>query len=454
MKTLFRFLPVLLLACLPLVSSCQIDPLTGKRTFNIYGYQTEKELGDAAVQPIIAQLGGLYPDAPTQRYVNQVGQRIVEAGRTRLREQAEFPDWEFNFYVVNSSMINAFALPGGHIFITRGILLRMNDEAELAGLLGHEATHVFGRHGTERMSQQIAAVLTYLVVASTSERLQDVAVIGMVGYQFYSLSYSRSHESEADAFGMRFAVRAGYHPDGIINVMRMLDEMMHEHGSRPPEFMSTHPDPGNRVRALTEQMNKEYRDTASYVRNQPQFYSATTDMRAAQPAYDIADRGDALMAEGFKAQEEGNSALAKQKYEQALAQYQQAAQMRGNHAILHVNVAQALYYLQRFDEAEQSSRRALSLEARAFWPNFMGGMVAFRRGDYAAASQRLDSSVQLVPDSPTGTFYLAQSYDQLQRRAEAITYYRRTFDIYNGQGPVAEQCRQRLIELGEPDPAQ
>lgn len=453
MKTLLRFLPVLLLACLPLLSSCQIDPLTGKRTFNLYGYQSEKEMGDAAVEPIIAQLGGLYPDAATQRYVDAVGRKVVAAARTRVRDEAEFPDWEFNFHVVNSSMVNAFALPGGHVFVTRGMMLRLEDESELAGLLGHEAAHVFGRHGTERMSQQMAAMLAALVVSSADERLQDVAVIGVLGYQFYELSYSRSHESESDAFGMRFAVRAGYHPEGIIGVMQKLDEMMHEHGSRPPEFMSTHPDPGNRVRALTEQMNKEYAGSGQYVRNQPQYHGAIADMRAAQPAYDIADAADALMAEGFKAQEGGNSALARQKYEQALQQYQRAAQMR-NHAILHVNVAQAMYYLQRYDEAEQASRRALSLDARAFWPNFMGGMVAFKRNDNAVAAQRLESAIMLVPESPIGMFYLAQSYDRLDRRPEAVSWYRKTWNLYNGQGATAETCRERLIALGEPDPRQ
>jgi predicted Zn-dependent protease len=450
MTRFLRVLPALLLALIPLVSACQVDPLTGKRTLNLYSYDDEKAMGDEAVQPILAELGGLYPDKASQDYLDRVGQKVVTAARTRVKDSADFPDWDFNFYLVNTSMINAFALPGGHVFVTRGILNKLDDEAELAGLLGHEVAHVFARHGSERMSEQMLVTLGALLASSSSEELEGIAVIGMLGYQFLSLSYSRNNEAESDTFGMRFAARAGYDPEGIIGVMKMLDEVTAAHGGGPPEFLSTHPHPTNRVQDLTKQYNDQYNGGGNYIRNQPQFTSAMVNMRAAQPAYDKADQADALMRQGF---ESADTAAAKQKFEQALSLHKQAAGMQPQHAILHVNVAQAAYYLDRLDEAEQSSRRALALDGSAFWPNFMGGVVALKKNEHAVAAARLEIALKLIPGSPVGLYNLAQAYDGANRKLDAANHYRKAYEAYGGEGDVAEACRSRLIEMGQPDPA-
>lgn len=454
---MIRFVPfVLLLAAASTFGmSCQIDPLTGKSTLNVYSFEQEKRMGDEAAPPIVAQLGGLYPDDATQRYVNDVGQKVVTAARTRLREEANFPDWDFQFYVVNDSMINAFALPGGHVFVTRGIMLGLEDEAELAGLLGHEVAHVFARHSAERMTETALMNIPVAMLASVEET-QGVAAVGMVAVQILGLSYSRSDESESDTFGMRFAARAGYHPAGVIGVMQMLDDHSAERGGSPPEFLSTHPDPGNRVAALTRQLNNEYANAdanGNYVRNPGAYVGACADMRAAQPAYELADRGDAAMAAGFEAFENGDSALASRKYGDALRLYEQATNRVNDHAILHVNAAQARYYLEDYDAAETSIRRALRLEGGSFWPNFMGGMVAIQREDNTAAQQRLTRALAIVPESPVGNFYTAVAWDRENNTAQASEYYGRTWDILGGQGELAERARSRLIELGQPDPA-
>lgn len=446
---------LLLIACAALLAACQVDPLTGKRTVNLYSYEDEKRMGDENAQPIIAELGGLYPDKATQDYVNRIGQEVVAAGRTRLKEEAEFPDWDFQFYVVNTSMINAFALPGGHVFITRGILNRMKDEAELAGLLGHEVTHVFARHGVERMSEMTLMILP-MALLGAFEETQGVAVVGIVAVQLLGLSYGRHDEEESDHFGMRFAARAGYHPAGVIGVMQMLKEVTDAAGGGPPEFLSTHPDPGNRVKYLTDQLNKEYPnadDSAKYVRNEQQFGNAMIDMRAAQKAYDIADRGDAAMAEAFEAHNTGNASGAEAKYTEALALYQQAVALEPDHSILNVNVAQAHFYLQDYDSGEKWIGRALDRDRGAFWPNFIGGLIAIKADQNAVAQTRLQNALKLVPGSPVGMYYLAVSYDRQDDRANAVKNYRNTYDAMQGEGDLAERARTRLIELGEPDPA-
>ncbi|MBE7490645.1 MAG: M48 family metalloprotease [Planctomycetes bacterium] len=434
-------------------TGCQTDALTGKKTLNLYSYEEEKRLGDEAVQPILAELGGLYPDTALQQYLDEVGQKVAAAGRTRLKGQAEFPDWPFQFYLVNSSMLNAFALPGGHVFVTRGILLRLKDEAELAGLLGHEVAHVFGRHGVERISK-VQLMILPVALLGAFEETQGVAVVGVIAVQLLAMKYGRDDETESDKFGMRFAARAGYHPAGIIGVMQMLKDFTHEHGGGGPEFLSTHPDPGNRVKYLGDQLRKEYpdADAGAYVRNPDRFDNALIQVRAAQPAYDLADQGDAAMALGFKAAEKGDSAGARAEYTRALGLYNQAVAKVRDHAILHVNVAQARFYLEQYDGAEQAIVQALRYDGMAFWPNFMGGLVAIKRNDNATAERRLEQALKLVPDSPVGMFYLAVAYDRGQKTQPAVSHYRKAYDAFGGEGTLAESARRRLIELGEPDP--
>ena len=437
-----------------LVSACQVDPITGKNTLNLYSYDDEKQMGDSAVQPILAELGGLYPDNELQEYVWAVGKKVEAAGRTRLRGEAKFPDWDFKFYVVNSSMINAFALPGGHVFVTRGILLRLKDEAELAGLLGHECCHVFARHSAERMSSVTMMILPVALLGAFEETA-GAAAVGVVAVQLLALSYSREDESEADTNGMRFAARAGYDPRGIVGVMQMLNDYTQEHGGGGAEFMSTHPDPGHRVDYLSKQAAEEYvgADAGSYVRNGPQLGAALSDCRDAQRAYDLADQGDTAMAEGFKVFEETKDKnQASPHYVKALDLYKRAAQMRPGHAILHCNVAQAQFYLEKYKDAERANNEALRIAPNDFWPNFMGGLIAIKRQKYANAQSCFQQSLRLIPDSPVSTYYLALACDKQGDNAAAADNYKKAYDLFGGEGELAEASRQRLIDMGYPDP--
>lgn len=442
----------LLCAVTVFLVACQRDALTGESTLNLYSYEDEKKMGDEAVQPILAELGGLYPDQATQDYVNNIGQRIVAAGRTRLRGEAKFPDWEFRFYVVNTSMINAFALPGGHVFVTRGIMMNCKDESELAGLLGHEVAHVFARHSAERMSEVTLMIIPVALLAGVDES-GGAAAVGMVAIQLLAMKYGRDDETESDHYGMRFAVRAGYHPTGIVRVMEMLERYTNEHGGPGPEFLSTHPNPGNRVEYLNKQIKKEYPgDNSTSVYNQPQYEAGIADMRRAQPAYDLADQGDAAMAAGIEAEGKGDSNGAQANYRKALGLYQQAVSREPKHSILHVNVCQAQFYLRDFNAAETSARNALRLDGAGFWPNFMGGLVAAKRNDNNALVVRMENALRLVPESPVGMYYLAIGYDRQGRTGEAIPLYQKAYEAFGGEGELAQAARQRLIDLGQPDP--
>jgi predicted Zn-dependent protease len=250
---------------------------------------------------------------------------------------------------------------------------------------------------------------------------------------------------------MRFAARAGYHPDGIVHVMQMLDDVTREHGGAGPEFLSTHPNPGNRVGYLNDQIRKEYPSPAG-TRNRPEYDIAMVDMREKQPAYELADKGDEAMGAGIKAQGEGNREQARAEYRRALKLYNDAAARVPAHSILWVNVAQAQFYLEEFENAERTIQKALRLDRGGFWPNFMGGLIAARRNDNVNTVPRLEAALRLIPESPVGMFYLAVGYDRQQRKGDAVSYYKKAYDSFGGEGQLAEAARLRLIDLGQPDP--
>ena len=441
------------LACTQLVA-CSTNPATGKSQLNLLSRDQAVALGDEAKGELAAQYGGPVPDPYLQQYVSEIGHRLA------AQTEADYPSLPWEFTLLDSDVINAFALPGGKVFVTRGLAARLDSEAQLAGVLGHEVGHVTAEHANQRLTGQLGlslAVYGASVAAGASEYawIQELATVAVdVGGQGFLLKFGRDEELEADALGMRYMSNVGYNPRGQLEVMQVLAAA--SAGPRQPEFLSTHPDPGNRVQYLTEQLNKEYPNadqSTNYVRNEAQFGNAMVDMRTAQPAYDLADEGDAVMAAAFEAHNAGDQAGADAKYREALGLYERAAAMQPRHAILHVNVAQAQFYLNDYAQAEATVRKALDLESDTFWPNFMGGLIAIKAEQNAVAQTRLQNALELVPTSPVGLYYLAVSYDREDDQSNAALNYRKTYHALQGQGDLAEAARTRLIELGEPDPA-
>ena len=191
--------------------------------------------------------GEVDPSDPEAREVQRVGQHVVESS------SASKSPYHFQFHLLRDTQtVNAFALPGGQVFITRGLLERLSSEAELAGVLGHESGHVVGRHGSEQMAktQLMQQLVTAVGVASSDSNHPaggySAAMIAGVVAQMKGLQYSRHDESEADTFGLQFMSEAGYTPLGMEAVMKVLEQVTPTTG-RQPEFMVTHPYPEHRM---------------------------------------------------------------------------------------------------------------------------------------------------------------------------------------------------------------
>lgn len=236
-------------------SNTQVNPVTGEKQRVALTPEQEIALGVQSAPQMAEQFGGLFPNAAVQAYVKEVGRRVVAASA------AKNSPYQFDFHVLRDPQtINAFALPGGQIFITAALLKKLQNEAQLAGVLGHEVGHVIGRHSAEQMAK--ARLTQGLVgaagVAGSSDYSsgQTAAMIANMVGSMVNMRFGREDELESDRLGVHYMVPAGYDPRALKDVMRILAES--RSGSPQPEFLSTHPDPGNRTQRIEEEISKAF----------------------------------------------------------------------------------------------------------------------------------------------------------------------------------------------------
>jgi predicted Zn-dependent protease len=211
-----------------------------------------------AVPRIEKDLGGVYSDAPVQRYVSDIGLRTVRA--------ASRNDLSWQFRVLDSQEVNAFALPGGKIYITRGLLTKLENEAQLAAILGHEVAHVIRDHPVQQLERvqalQDGAIMAAMVAGSSAKDELKPFIAGL-------RKYSRDQEREADLTGLNFLARQGYDPHAMVRTMELLKDAS---AAQPqPEFLATHPSPDNRQEYLQAEIERRYGQSMYGKTNAEQF---------------------------------------------------------------------------------------------------------------------------------------------------------------------------------------
>lgn len=257
-----RLLTVIASGLLLLSTACSSAPLTGRSQFLPFPVSMENEMGASAWAETLAaaqQDGSLLTKGPQAAEVQRVGHAIADAAKRNpeTRETAESYDWEF--VLIKSEQVNAWALPGGRSAVYTGLLKVATTEAELAAVMGHEVAHALARHSGERMAQNmmVTAGLSLAALLSgemdTEDRALMLASLGMVSEAGVLLPFSRTHESEADEIGLMLAADAGYDPRAAV---RLWEKMAALGGERPPELLSTHPSEATRIEQLTELMPK------------------------------------------------------------------------------------------------------------------------------------------------------------------------------------------------------
>ncbi|HEY0868398.1 MAG TPA: M48 family metalloprotease [Fimbriimonas sp.] len=238
------------------LSNTQDNPITGEKQRVDISPEQEIALGLQAAPQMAQQFGGLDPDPRLQEGIDEVGQRIVDnssAGKAK---------WRFEFHALRDNRtVNAFALPGGQIFITRALLGRLKTEGQLAGVLAHEVAHVVARHGAEHIAKQkLTQGLTGAAVIATTDpsdprTYKNAAIAAMIG-QLVNMKFGREDELESDKLGVRFMSEAGYDPRAMVQVMQILAESGGGRGG--PEFFQTHPNPENRVQKIKQAIQEVF----------------------------------------------------------------------------------------------------------------------------------------------------------------------------------------------------
>ncbi len=241
----FPAFPALALATATL-TACPMNPATGERQLILISEREEIELGRQTAQQVEASIG-LYDDPALQEYVGTIGQQLA-AG-------SEKPNLPWSFKVVDDVVVNAFALPGGFIFVTRGILAHFNSEAELAAVLGHEIGHVTARHSAEQLSRAQMAQLGFGVGSIFVPELAAYGDLIGAGLGLLFLKFGRDDERQSDDLGFRYMTRASYDPAEMVGVFDMLGRVSAASGgSGLPTWLSTHPDPGERRERMEQRL--------------------------------------------------------------------------------------------------------------------------------------------------------------------------------------------------------
>ena len=230
----------------------QVNPITGEKQHIDISPEQEVAMGLQSAPEMAGQFGGLYNDAKVQNSIKAIGAKLIKSGHL------ENSPYKFDFHVLaDPETVNAFALPGGQIFITVGLLKRLENEDQIAGVLGHEAGHVVNRHSAEQMAKQgmWQGMVQGVAVGTSGNGMSGTQVAQMVS-QMMNLKYGRTDELESDKYGLRYMDAAGYKPEQMIRVMEILEEAGGGKGQERSEFSSSHPSPENRIIKIKEEIAK------------------------------------------------------------------------------------------------------------------------------------------------------------------------------------------------------
>lgn len=236
-------LKVLSLILVLFVAACAVNPVTGKKEISLMSEAQEIQLGAQSDPAIVAQFGA-YENAELQAFINKHGQAMADISHR--------PNLKWTFRILDSDVVNAFAVPGGYVYFTRGIMAHFNNEAEFAGVLGHEIGHVTARHSAEQYTKSTLAQVLLIGGLIVSKELRGFANEAQSAMSLLFLKYSRDNESESDGLGAEYSTKVGYDANEMADFFKTLKALSDDSGSEVPTFFSTHPDPADRYNKVKE----------------------------------------------------------------------------------------------------------------------------------------------------------------------------------------------------------
>jgi beta-barrel assembly-enhancing protease len=411
-----------------LIAGCAAHPVTGRRELMLMSESQEIQLDRQNSPHQISADYGTTRDKALSEYISGVGQSIAPATHR--------PHMPYSFHTLNAPYVNAYAFPGGTIGITRGILLDLENEAELASLIGHEAGHVSARHTSQRMTRGLlaAVVLSGVSVAAGPDMGDLVAGLGGIGAGAMLAGYSRNQEREADSLGLEYMAKAGYNPEGFAGLMDMLNEMSGKDESAMAVLFSTHPMSSERYQTAVNEVSSRYQDrkkTSPIYRER--YMDNISGLRKIAPA--------------IKALQDGDEQMMKQEPDKAREHFRKSLDIAPEDYACNLKMAKCCLAMDNNQEALTYAGNAKDIYPEEPQAAHIAGMANLRLKNFERALNEFNEYEKALPGNPNTIFFQGFSLEGMGRRDQSAGKYYDYLQLVN-QGDYARHAYSRLEEWG------
>jgi predicted Zn-dependent protease len=424
------FLWLSTLAAGGLMFRCATDPITGQKQFMLVSEDTEIQI-DRQYSPLQFSTDfGAVQDSGLNSYVSEVGNKMAAASHR--------PRMPYSFRVVNATYINAYAFPGGSIAATRGIMLSLKNEAELASLLGHELGHVNARHAAEQMSkgQLTQAIVGGIsVLAGTqSAALGDLAgQLGQLSAGALLASYSRDNEREADSLGMAYMVGSGYGSEGFVGLMEMLNSMSQHKSTTVDLLFATHPMSQERYDTAVQTASAKYQSALKGPLYAERYMDHTAGLRARKGAVEEIQNGEKM--------------LAARNYGAADGHFRQALKKAPDDYVALCMTSISSLAQKQYAVGRQYAKMAQSAYPQEAQAHHLSGYASIQLKNFETAYEEFSACERLLPGNPNTIFFKGYCQEGMQHIAPAAAEYQRYLQTVQ-EGQYAQHAYKRLVDWG------
>lgn len=424
------FLWLATLSTAGIATGCAVNPVTGDRQLMLISEGQEIALDQENSPHQFSSDYGAVQDQTLNNYLTQVGNDM--AARTHR------PDMPYSFRAVNATYVNAYAFPGGSIATTRGILLELENEAELAGLLGHELGHVNARHTASRMSkgllvQGLLAIGTVYLESEHEKWAALAAGLGGIAAGALLAHYSRDDERQADDLGMKYMTDSGYSPEGMVGLMDVLRSMSSHKPNAIEMMFATHPMSEERYQTAVEASRTKYQAAQGYPLHKERYMDNTAGLRRIRGA--------------IEAMQDGEGEMMNEQFSRAEALFGKALRQAPNDYAGLLLMAKCQLAQEKPDRARRYAERAKQVYPSEPQAHHISGITKFAKNDFGSAYEDFDNYEKMLPGNPNTIFFKGLSLEGMQDRQKAAEEYNRFLQQVN-QGDQAEYAYTRLVEWG------
>ena len=453
-------IPILMLA---LLTGCRTNPVTGEEEFVLVSQKQAWQMGVQNHPNIVQTYDGEYKDEELKNYLGTIVRRLHGVSHIR--------NMPVDFTILNTSVVNAFAIPG-HVYATRGFLAELDNEAQFAAVMGHELAHVAAGHIQKRMTNQLLTGITFSAaggVLGDTSGASTALSLARTGTTLLQLSYSREQERQADRVGTYYMSMAGWNPKAAITMQELLSSLNDREQTVLDKYLSTHPPADDRIGEIRTVIQKEDLASDKYVQGDGIFKerwdNRLAELKKLDKAYKEYDKGqeqlsdqeyqaalqsaqEALKQRSDQAQFyclKGDALLGLGKLDEAGAAYQKSVQKYPEYAHAKTGLGMVALKQNKYGEAEKHFAAASKIYPQGYMPVRGLGLARFQQGNYRSAIDPLQSAANPQVKDPALHYALAVSYQKTGK----LNYAYQEYQIALSQGLTGEQAKAARASMNK-----